>query len=451
MRNSRILLAATCLSLGALGILPAAADGPEAPRSLASLVASARNRKSTTARVPLLPETAEVFRDVETLEPAGSGRVPSYLRALSTLPNSVKPMGHLVKTFLTRGSVQPEIKLAMGLKIAQLDGSPYVAVHLNRLLNASEDGRRLAQAVASQGKGSLSPEESAALAFANALGRGPRELDDAEFRKLRTWYNDAQVVELTMTVSFFAFFDRYCEGLNLPVEPWALETAASPLPEWHAGTARVSLTTDQEVKLFRDTAERATASARPEPGKDSAAARNSLGIGIANSQRAMVRAPEHMDAWFGFWSAARESQLVNRNDKLQVSFAVSMVNGCRYCTVHQVVGLRRLGVDPAKLVAMRKDDAVLTPRERAAVLFARKLTRSPASVTDADYRTLVSEFTEPGAVEVLLQTSTFNFMNRLTDGLRLPSEDEAIRSYQEVYGPGSYEGYRNTAKSGGVQ
>jgi hypothetical protein len=29
--------------------------------------------------------------------------------------------------------------------------------------------------------------------------------------------------------------------------------------------------------------------------------------------------------------------------KIQVSFAVSMANGCRYCTMHQVVGLRRLG------------------------------------------------------------------------------------------------------------
>ena len=54
-----------------------------------------------------------------------------------------------------------------------------------------------------------------------------------------------------------------------------------------------------------------------------------------------------------------------------------MANGCRYCTLHQVMGLRRLGVDPAKLVAMKKDDSALTPKERAAVEFARRLTKSP--------------------------------------------------------------------------
>jgi hypothetical protein len=60
--------------------------------------------------------------------------------------------------------------------------------------------------------------------------------------------------------------------------------------------------------------------------------------------------------------------------------------------------------------------------------------RAPASVTDEDFRALRSEFGEQGAAEVLLQTAAFSFMNRFTDGLRLPSEDEAIRVYRETYG-----------------
>jgi len=35
---------------------------------------------------------------------------------------------------------------------------------------------------------------------------------------------------------------------------------------------------------------------------------------------------------------------------------------------------------------------------------------------------------------VLLQTCNFAFMNRFTDGLQLPSEDEAIKVYLETYG-----------------
>ena len=110
---------------------------------------------------------------------------------------------------------------------------------------------------------------------------------------------------------------------------------------------------------------------------------------------------------------------------LQVSFAVSMANQCRYCTLHQVLGLRRLGVDPAKLIAMKQDDSALTPREKVAVLFARKLTKTPGAITDADYEALKTEFGSRGALEVMLQTCAFAFMNPFTDGLQ-DLEDEAI-------------------------
>ena len=80
----------------------------------------------------------------------------------------------------------------------------------------------------------------------------------------------------------------------------------------------------------------------------------------------------------------------------------------------------------------------MTPRELTAVEFARKLTEKPDSVTDADFEKLKKEFGEQGAVEVVLQTGAFAFMNRFTDGLRLPSEDEAVKNYQETYGDGVY-------------
>jgi AhpD family alkylhydroperoxidase len=118
---------------------------------------------------------------------------------------------------------------------------------------------------------------------------------------------------------------------------------------------------------------------------------------------------------------------------LQVSFAVSLANGCRYCTLHQVHGLRKLGISMDKLMEMKKDDNALTARERVAVIFARKLARDPSSMTDADYQNVRAEVGERGALDVLMQTCSFAGFNRFTDGLRLPSEDAAVQTYREVY------------------
>jgi AhpD family alkylhydroperoxidase len=194
---------------------------------------------------------------------------------------------------------------------------------------------------------------------------------------------------------------------------------------FQAPIARVALISDEEMKAT---------DARLAAMRDPKTPGNGWGIGFANSMRALLRDPDLADAWMAYGNAVRQSAVISRELQLQVSFAVSLANGCRYCTLHQVLGLRKLGVSMSKLMQMKKDDEALTPKELVAVLFARKLAADPASMTDADYQKLRTEFGDQGALDVLLQTCMFSGFNRFTDGLRLPSEDAAVQNYKEVYG-----------------
>jgi AhpD family alkylhydroperoxidase len=395
---------------------------------IAVLEQKAQARVDARSRLPLMEESAELFKDVERLEE--NGRTPNYLRALASLPGAVKPFARLIKTAIYSGAVAPEVKMAMGLRIAQVNSSPYVAAHTQRMLSATTRGKALLKAMKDGKDGNdraARLEEKLALRYADSLTRDVHGVSDEDFQKLRGQFNDSQIVELTMTVCFFNYFTRFCEAALLPVEPWALNSSFKPktATNYEPPAARVGLISDEEISAVAETVAAA---------KDSARQSSGLGLGVANSQRAMMRSPEFALAWRAYGASVREYASVNREIKLHISFAVSMVNGCRYCVLHQVLGLRRLNVDPAKLMAMKKDDKALTARELTAVEFARKLTRDPSSITDGDYEKLKAEFTEQGAIEALLQTCAFSFMNRFTDGLHLPSEDEAIRVYKEVYG-----------------
>ena len=117
-----------------------------------------------------------------------------------------------------------------------------------------------------------------------------------------------------------------------------------------------------------------------------------------------------------------------------MTFAVATSNGCRYCTLHTLLGLRRAGVDPAKLVALKMDDSRLSPEELLAVQFARKLTRSPGTITDEDWSCLTKTFTDQGALDILLGACGMNYLNRFNDAMHSPSEDVPIANYLEVYG-----------------
>ncbi len=377
---------------------------------------------SAVARIPLAPETSDRFAGLEALELYRDGHVPNYIRALALIPESPVRYARAFQTILYGGTVEPETKMAMGLRIGQMLDSPYAAAHLRRILEATEAGQALVRHIETGAK--ARPEQDAALRYAGWLTTDVHGVDDERFRQVRGYYNDAQIVELTMTVSFFNYFTRFVQAVNVPVEPWAVDAPASvPAVDHQPYPARVGLISDAELEWAAGVA--GSRNARPGTGS---------GLGLVNSQRAMNLVPDVTSAWRAYTGSTGRDAAVTREIELQVSFAVSMANGCRYCTLHQVLGLRRLGVSPDKLLQMRKDDGALTPRELVAVSFARQLTGNPAGLTDAGYDALRDEFGERGALEVVLQTCNFAFMNRFTDNLGLPSEDEAVRTYREVYG-----------------
>ncbi len=408
-----LIIAATCTT--------SFAQEKDSLTSLETLNRTAKQKLNAQPNVPLADENADICSGADVLE---SGRIPNYVRGLALLPESAKPFAVTFKTYLYGGSIAPETKMAMGLRIAQIYGSAYPAVHLQRLLRASEKGQKMLAQLQANNLVAMSASEQAAVRYAELLTRDIHGVSDAEFQKTRGFYNDSQIVELTMTTCFFNYFLRYCEGANLPVEKWALDEPVAKVAaaKFELPSARVAVVTDDQMNAVTETLNAAKTPA------------NNWNIGIAYSQRAFLLAPGITRAWRAYTTTTRKYESVSREIKLHVSFAISMANGCRYCTLHQVLGLRRLGVDPAKLMAMAKDDSALAPRELTAVTYARKITREPAKITKDDYAALVSEFKEQGALEVLLQCGNFAYMNRFTDGLRLPSEDEAIKTYQETYG-----------------
>ena len=416
------------LALCAASTLAAEPAGRSALVQLSELEGLAVRRTEAAgarARLPL----ADPVGTYASLEPAASGRIPNYLRVFAVMPQGAGPFASLIRTFLFGGTVSPETKLAMGLRISQVNRSPYAAIHLTRLLRAMPDGAGRLAALRNGNLSQLPAGDQQALRYAELLTRDVHGITDRHFANTRQYFNDSQMVELTMVVCLFNYFTRFSEALNLPVEPWVLDPQSKPaIPKIERSEltrSRIGLISDEEMRavVAADTA-----------AKDPATRQTGLGLTLANSQRAMMRVPDLQAAWRNYGAAVRSDSKIGREMQLQVSLAVSMANGCRYCTVHQIVGLRRQGVDPGKLLSMRKDDSALTSRELAAVRFARQLTVGPASITDSDFQALRKEFGDYGALEVVLQTGAFSFMNRFTDNLRLPSEDEAIHVYRSVFG-----------------
>lgn len=104
---------------------------------------------------------------------------------------------------------------------------------------------------------------------------------------------------------------------------------------------------------------------------------------------------------------------------------VSSLNGCRYCTGVHTATAEFLGV-PAGTVARLADDdefAAAEPRLRPILAYARKLTRSPTSITQADADAVLDAgWDEQALHDAVAVCCLFNFMNRYVEGLGIEAD-----------------------------
>ena len=146
-----------------------------------------------------------------------------------------------------------------------------------------------------------------------------------------------------------------------------------------------------------------------------------------NAQKALAHRPEMLKSFLSFYATVGRS--LDRRLYELIYIRVSLINGCHYCTQHHVASSQRVGLTGEDWAALKAGDySRYSEKERVALNYAEKLTRTPHDVSDADFVPLKANFTEPEIVDLHLLTGLVNLTNRFTDplGLELEFPEEKI-------------------------
>ena len=149
-----------------------------------------------------------------------------------------------------------------------------------------------------------------------------------------------------------------------------------------------------------------------------------------NVHKAMARVPQALTPFVAFYAAVGRT-LPPRLWEL-VYLRVSMLNRCNYCTQHHHASSKRAGVSPEDWKALEDpQSAPFTDREKAALLYAEKLTLTPWEIDDADVQALRNAdwFNDTQIVDLHMLVGLANFTNRFTDPLGLEVE-EVVKAAQ---------------------
>lgn len=116
-----------------------------------------------------------------------------------------------------------------------------------------------------------------------------------------------------------------------------------------------------------------------------------------------------------------------------IGIYTSLTNGCGYSVAHHYAGLCRLLPDAERANAiyraLARDEpaAVFSGKELALLRYARKLTRSPGDMVEADVTALRDAgATDEEIFEANQVVSYFNYSNRLLNGLGVTTDGDVL-------------------------
>lgn len=107
---------------------------------------------------------------------------------------------------------------------------------------------------------------------------------------------------------------------------------------------------------------------------------------------------------------------LSRAEREFATFAVSITNGCVYCTSIHSRRYSELTRDAALMEGYlpTQDEALLSPRLKAILHFARKLTNRPSELTPTDREELITVgFTDAEILDLVQSSALFAWANRL--------------------------------------
>ena len=149
---------------------------------------------------------------------------------------------------------------------------------------------------------------------------------------------------------------------------------------------------------------------------------------IPNIMRALAHRPAELRAFMAYYKAlaAKESGLTPaEREMLLVAF--SSYNGCTYCVVSHGANLRVVTKNPylSDQIATNYKEADITPRQRAIIDFALKVTNDSRSIDEKDFETLHAHgLSDEDIWDIAGFTAFFNLSNRMMNFLKVRPDAE---------------------------
>ena len=146
------------------------------------------------------------------------GKMPSFFATMARSPEALEHFMGLYGAVINKGTVEPKYKELAYLKTALINGCEYCfKAHSASGKKSGVTDEQLKALAFPLRSPAFDEKEKATLLYAERVTRGASGIREGALKELKQYYNDDQIVELTLTICVANFTNRFNDAmLTLP-------------------------------------------------------------------------------------------------------------------------------------------------------------------------------------------------------------------------------------------
>ena len=142
----------------------------------------------------------------------------------------------------------------------------------------------------------------------------------------------------------------------------------------------------------------------------------------------LARRPDEFRAFFAYHDALMDKESgLTKAEREMIVVATSAANQCQYCVIAHGAILRIRAKNPliADQIAVNYRKADITPRQRAMLDFAMKVSRTAEEISDADFAAVAAHgFSDEDVWDIAAIAAFFALSNRVANVTGMRANDE---------------------------
>ena len=160
-------------------------------------------------------ETKAIFEGMEK----SFGMIPNLFATIAQYPRALKPIIDLYQAIAKESTLEPRLQELANLEASRINRCNYCLAHhsqMAKMLGVNDEQLNMLRV----GKvpQSFTEKEKIIIEYASQVTKDAEEVTEDLFRRLRSYFNDSQIVNLTIIIGLMNVFNRFNGALGVELE-----------------------------------------------------------------------------------------------------------------------------------------------------------------------------------------------------------------------------------------